>query len=287
MTPTSDLIHEAQIAGLGRPRTDLVNRLRAALSTVTAERDGLRKHIHSMQGYVREYLEPGTYVAKHGEGGTFSEPHKHQAPDYAYIMRSQMRDAVLNDLIHMLDGPEERAALHVTETPETEHEAGDVLTPTPATDDVIDRAAEPVTLTSRQKLEALSLRFYQGMLWTPKAGDYYTTSRADLELYQIVAIEGGKVQTRYCIGSTAISEWPENEFTTGGFGPKRVYVPDFVLTAFPAQEPVAWRETDGDKFIWHDATSQVGKHIAAYPHMHDFSSLTPLYAHPPAAQEGR
>jgi hypothetical protein len=64
-----------------------------------------------MQGYVQEYLEPGPYVAKHGNGGTFSEPHPHQDEAYAYFMRQQMREAVLNDLIHMLDGPEERATL--------------------------------------------------------------------------------------------------------------------------------------------------------------------------------
>jgi outer membrane murein-binding lipoprotein Lpp len=62
-------------------------------------------HIRKMQGYIQEYLEPGSYVAKHGNGGTFSEPHPHQDEAYAYFMRQQMREAVLNDLIHMLDGP--------------------------------------------------------------------------------------------------------------------------------------------------------------------------------------
>ena len=90
-------------------------------------------------------------------------------------------------------------------------------------------------LTYQQKLEALSLRFYQGMLWTPKAGDYYTTSRADLELYRVVAVEGGMVKTQYCdqSKSSAVSSWPEKEFTSEGFGPKRVWVPDFVLSAHP------------------------------------------------------
>ena len=93
--------------------------------------------------------------------------------------------------------------------------------------------AVPVDLTYQQKLEALSLRFYQGMLWTPKAGDYYTTSRADLELYRVVAVEGGMVKTQYCdqSKSSAVSSWPEKEFTSEGFGPKRVWVPDFVLSA--------------------------------------------------------
>ena len=97
--------------------------------------------------------------------------------------------------------------------------------------------AVPVDLTYQQKLEALSLRFYQGMLWTPKAGDYYTTSRADLELYRVVAVEGGMVKTQYCdqSKSSAVSSWPEKEFTSEGFGPKRVWVPDFVLSAHPPQ----------------------------------------------------
>ncbi|MCB5411797.1 hypothetical protein [Pseudogemmobacter faecipullorum] len=99
----------------------------------------------------------------------------------------------------------------------------------------VDVQAELTELTMRQKLAALSLRFYQGMMWEPKPGDYYTTSRADLELYQVVSVEGGKVRTRYCNGKTqTISEWPEAEFTSGGFGPKRVHVPDFVLRADPA-----------------------------------------------------
>lgn len=85
-------------------------------------------------------------------------------------------------------------------------------------------------LTEMQKLEALSLRFYQGLVWKPEAGHLYTTSRADLELYEVVKVEGGKVFTRYTDGKTdAISEWPEDEFLSVGFGPKRVWVPPFVL----------------------------------------------------------
>lgn len=97
------------------------------------------------------------------------------------------------------------------------------------------------SLTHQQKLEALSLRFYQGLKWTPKAGDYYTTSRADLELYQVVAVEDGMVKTRYCKTSRSetVSSWPVDEFTDAGFGPKRVWVPDFVLatTDLAAKEP--------------------------------------------------
>jgi hypothetical protein len=76
-----------------------------------AKLEKVLNHIRKMQGYVQEYLEPGPYVVKHGNGRTLHEPHPHQDEAYAYFMRQQMREAVLNDLIHMLDGPEERATL--------------------------------------------------------------------------------------------------------------------------------------------------------------------------------
>ena len=101
--------------------------------------------------------------------------------------------------------------------------------------------AVPVALTYSQKLEALSLRFYQGMTWNPKAGDYYTTSRADLELYRVVEVEDGTVKTQYCDqrNTDAVASWPVEEFTSAGFGPKRVWVPDFVLSAHPPQPSVS------------------------------------------------
>ena len=80
-------------------------------------------------------------------------------------------------------------------------------------------------LTVESKLQALALRFYQDYHWMPKAGDYYTTSRADLELYRVVKIESGVVYTEYCSSPGELSEWPEPAFTKEGFGPKRVYVP--------------------------------------------------------------
>ncbi|MBN9055346.1 MAG: hypothetical protein J0H80_16635 [Rhizobiales bacterium] len=92
-------------------------------------------------------------------------------------------------------------------------------------------------LTYQQKLDALAYRFYQGATWKPKADDFYTTSRPDLELYQVVSVEGGVVRTRYTEGSDAISEWPEGEFLTDGFGPKRVFVPEWVICAKAAASP--------------------------------------------------
>jgi len=84
-------------------------------------------------------------------------------------------------------------------------------------------------LTPRQKLAALSMKFYGGYEWKPRKGDLYTTSRDDLEIYEIVDIKDGKVYTRYTEGSDVISEWDESGFTTEGFGPKRVYIHPSIL----------------------------------------------------------
>lgn len=93
------------------------------------------------------------------------------------------------------------------------------------------------SLTPMQKLQALAHRFYQGVEWTPKTGDYYTTSRADLELYQVVDVrahEGGRrfIITRYTTEGQeeAVSEWPDDEFLAEwGFGSNRIWVPDWVF----------------------------------------------------------
>lgn len=109
-------------------------------------------------------------------------------------------------------------------------------------------------LTFQQKLNALAYRFYQGSPWEPKAGDYYTTSRADLELYQVVSVDDKFVRTRYTEGSSTHSKWPREEFLTGGFGPKRVYVPDFILDQIePAgeAEPVI---TEAARVAFYEAT---------------------------------
>ena len=104
-----------------------VRRIEDAYKAATAQAERLETHIRTMQGYVREYLEPGPYVDKHGEGWTFDEPHKHQTEGYAFYMRTQMQCAVLNDLIYMLDGPEERAALASAPAPEQTPEGPDLI----------------------------------------------------------------------------------------------------------------------------------------------------------------
>lgn len=96
--------------------------------------------------------------------------------------------------------------------------------------------AIPILLTEKQKLEALSLKYYQNLKWEPEAGHFYTTARSDLELYYIVKIENGIVFTCYTRqynptfpSATPMAEWPIEEFTTKDFGVRRVWVPPFVL----------------------------------------------------------
>lgn len=84
-------------------------------------------------------------------------------------------------------------------------------------------------LTHRQKLEALAARFYNNLQWHPKAGDYYTTSRADLELYRIVREDDENFYTSYLPEGGTVSAWPKSEFTEQGFGPKRVWVPPYIF----------------------------------------------------------
>lgn len=85
-------------------------------------------------------------------------------------------------------------------------------------------------LTEKQKLEALSARFYQRLKWNPKSGDYYTTSRSDLQLYYISKIEGGIVFTNFCDSpSKKDDEWDFSGFTSEGLGPMRVWVPNWVF----------------------------------------------------------
>jgi hypothetical protein len=86
------------------------------------------------------------------------------------------------------------------------------------------------SLTYKQKLQALSSKYYDGLEWQPKKGDYYTTSRNDLELYQIVDENETTFFTNYCgeKKSPEPHEWLKTEFLEN-FGVNRVYVPDFIF----------------------------------------------------------
>lgn len=86
-----------------------------------------------------------------------------------------------------------------------------------------------ILFTTDMKLQALALKYYSGVKWEPKAGDYYTSSRADLELYQVVEVTDTKVKTMYLNGDKNVSEWEKDGFTKEGFGVNRVHVPDFVF----------------------------------------------------------
>lgn len=89
---------------------------------------------------------------------------------------------------------------------------------------------ERISLTVDEKLEALALKYYQDYQWIPKAGDYYTTSRNDLELYLVVDVTDEHIYTRYCDPQKGnkVSQWKKTEFLTD-FGLKRVYVADWIL----------------------------------------------------------
>ncbi|AXQ69693.1 hypothetical protein HOU03_gp111 [Caulobacter phage CcrSC] len=103
----------------------------------------------------------------------------------------------------------------------------------------------PTVLTPRQKLMALENRFYSRQTWTPKAGDLYTTSRADYELYEIVDIDTDdhtthrRIRTRYRAKPDGpISEWFAHEFLSEHtFGYARTHVPNwiFAVPEGPAQ----------------------------------------------------
>lgn len=90
-------------------------------------------------------------------------------------------------------------------------------------------------LTERQKLQVLADRFYNNTAnnWQPKVGDYYTTPRADLELYYIIAETPTQFLTVYC-DTTKYGDginpakWPKGEFLTG-FGVNRIEVKSHIF----------------------------------------------------------
>lgn len=86
------------------------------------------------------------------------------------------------------------------------------------------------SLTPTQKIHAFAYKFYNGgQKWNPKSGDYYTTTRADLELYQVVEVTETKIKTTYLTPNSTITEWDKDTFLTEGFGVNRMFVPDWVF----------------------------------------------------------
>lgn len=81
----------------------------------------------------------------------------------------------------------------------------------------------------RQKLTAIHIKHYQGDEWLPQAGDFFTTLRADLALFQISKIDGRQVFVVSVDDGNQESAYDLGNFTSGGTGSLRVHVPKFVL----------------------------------------------------------
>ena len=105
---------------------------------------------------------------------------------------------------------------------------------------------EHTTLTPWQKLSALAMRFYQNRNWDPDVGDYFTTTRADLNLYQIVGMDHGKVRTKSCDPTkSAILSWDLEHFLIDPtIGYARVWVSTTFLNT-PLDEQIYQEDT------WH------------------------------------
>lgn len=90
-------------------------------------------------------------------------------------------------------------------------------------------------LTPYQKMQAISEAFYcGGVKWLPTKGDYYTTVRNDLELYQILDEDDENFYTIYCTDvQQRTSAWKKTEFLTHGFGPNRIQVRKYIIGLDP------------------------------------------------------
>lgn len=96
---------------------------------------------------------------------------------------------------------------------------------------------EYTRLTDKQKMEVIGFNFYSQAdggwsqhYWNPKKGDYYTTPRADNELYKIVDEDEEYFYTVYCHDPEQNrSSWKKDEFLKG-FGLNRIYVHPSILT---------------------------------------------------------
>lgn len=84
-------------------------------------------------------------------------------------------------------------------------------------------------LTAEMKLEAFAVKYYNGLQWNPKKGDYYTTTRADLELYQVHDIDEDFVYTIYTDRECEVQRWDKDKFTTQDFGIRRMWIPDYLI----------------------------------------------------------
>lgn len=91
-------------------------------------------------------------------------------------------------------------------------------------------------ITARQKLKAIELKYYQHAEWVPKVGDFYTIVRDDLKLFQIVREVDGEFIFA-CNEYEAEGSFPVVGFTDQGFGPNRIWVPDWIFMLNQPEEP--------------------------------------------------
>jgi len=73
-----------------------------------------KTHFERMQDMMRRYIEPITYVASFPADNTkhaseFEEPGPHDSSTNSEGKRRRMDRAFISDMIHMMDGPEQRA----------------------------------------------------------------------------------------------------------------------------------------------------------------------------------
>ena len=77
----------------------------------------LRKHFQRMMDAATNYIEPAVYIARHPQGERcphnthFPEPDAHDSSTNAENKKRRRDRAFINDMLYMLDGPEQRAAL--------------------------------------------------------------------------------------------------------------------------------------------------------------------------------
>lgn len=95
------------------------------LFTSPAPTAALLNHFKAMQAMATAYLMPETYVDR--EGRRYPEPDNNHTENIRQELRSEMAKAFANDMVYMLDGPEERAALK-SPTPEAVAPTGTVAT---------------------------------------------------------------------------------------------------------------------------------------------------------------
>lgn len=87
------------------------------------EGGGLHDHVRKMQEACANYIEPATYIARHPDTSKLGEcawvrefpmPDQHASEQGAAETNARRDQAFIRDMIYMLDGPEQRAAMSST-----------------------------------------------------------------------------------------------------------------------------------------------------------------------------